>query len=241
VLLAVGNCIRFPSKASVAAWDIATPGERLCQVRKAVVTKSTLSLPWYQALMRLWILGVRDHVSCEAFFLHKSFAANRARERVGIVAVKDLVDAKASGVQVTLVAAREIANEVARSSSMALHINLKILLALEIFLAALMTALVRSVGLMHILVGSTKVLLGRCSLAMRALERVYSNCVVSKYVISGIPLAFVDLYAEIAGQHLVFWVMGLDVAVELASLLVGFIATFTIAFERAANWRGRFE
>jgi hypothetical protein len=160
---------------------------------------------------------------------------------VGIVAVKDLVDAKASGVQVTLVAAREIANEVARSSSMALHINLKILLAPEIFLAALMTALVRSVGLTHVLVGSTKVLLGRSSLEMRALERVYSNCVVSKYVISGIPLAFVDLDAEIAGRHLVFWIMGLDVAVELASLLVGFIATITIAFERAANWRGRFE
>lgn len=150
-----------------------------------------------------------------------------------VIAVKYLVDPKADGVEVGFVAAREVADELSLSFFMALEMHFKVLLAPEVFVAALMGALVRSVRSMQILMCSAEVLLGKPPIAMRALKCVCSYFVVSKYVIGEIPLVLIDLGADVAGRHLIFWVVGFDVAVELLSLLVGFVATFIFAFERA--------
>jgi len=126
-------------------------------MRKTVVPKSTLGLvrlgaSGVRAFVWLCVLRMQDHVCCENLLLHEPFATFHAWVRMGVVAVQDLVHMEASGVEVTLVTTGETANERALSVVVALHVHLEVLPAFEVFLTALVGALVRSIRFMHVLV-----------------------------------------------------------------------------------------
>lgn len=94
-----------------------------------------------------------------------------------------------------------------------------------------MAALVGSVGLMHILMCSAKVLLGKCPVAVRALDSTCSILVVCEHVDDEVFSVFVDFVTLFACGSLEVEIMRPDMELQANGCVVAFVAAVVSALE----------